>query len=1098
MATEGASPVMSEVEPGPLTRSSTTSPVAVVWCRQVDNEAESPGYTTVPEEFPGHRETLDLIRVVGNLTVNIADTHDYWDPDPSQPLSYYPNLFLYPAFGGRYTCVGRMFLSTEDRPRLGMKTLVLDTRQLLATGEFGATVLRWHASMGGARRDGGRPPPAPDPNLYAALGEGFLFHRGATDPLVVVASGEWEAGMQVIFDLVRALPASLVALGAILAFPYFLPQPKTNLHEFAEQIPLALAMMRVGKGEAGTERHAKRIVSWEGSSVTVRDVTDGAPSPTGRGKDTVPLVLQFVRDHNETKLDPIVQRVDAVEIPRLLPHLSDPERQGGRDRRKEMWRIATAMESAALLLQKSRGRHVPVSQETARRAQEYLQARVPAADPDGPPEPAVVPVPAPVAAAAVASAPASASPATVPPWLQRAPDQVAPAARNEAVPVSTSDDPSLLKAAAPPALTSSQAAPAPDDRNGAAPRYFPAPAPAAKITTTPTPAPPPGATLPVSRATTATAAPTAAATSTGPAGARPLTPVAAPSIPAAVPIPVPSAPPVDAAALRREIEQSLMRYVDERLAPAAVGAAQRSAVASQETIRTELTQRGDAQASALQESVERRAVALRTELLSEIRRQLGDLEGRLTQAMPSAVAGEVERKLGPNLEPKIAAATTQATETLRAESRQIAEQLRAAVTAAVEDLRAKSAASEEELRAGLSAQLDLHLREAADREQTVHEGQENRLKDLLLQRQNEGDQRRARESKELEQRLGLLVDGRHRESQERLATSQTQMEARLSKSLDEQLRGTEARLTAATEERSNDLQNAQGQATAELQVRLQSYADQKIREGVDREREKYLELLARLRAEIDSSMVKSAESNRVDTQLREKIARTLESLPSETQKLATDAASGVESRLREEQGEQIRRLNGLEAELKDREQEIILLEQALHSDLDDVERRTTILSERLVPIMRKTWLRISELEKRNPDTADTDYRINQIRREFSRDTRRLEALVTEQVQEMRNRMETSITNQGKVWLTLIQQLSAMTDGRRAARPAPAPAPEPENEPTEEESIDAWLAPASRPVRPGASSTAPPPDDLSDLTDDAEAPVRRRPRRSSGR
>ncbi|MCI4370743.1 MAG: hypothetical protein L3J81_05380, partial [Thermoplasmata archaeon] len=63
-----------------------TSPVGVVWCRQVDNEAESPGYTTVPEEFPGHRETLETIRIVGNLTVNVADTHDYWDPDPSQPL----------------------------------------------------------------------------------------------------------------------------------------------------------------------------------------------------------------------------------------------------------------------------------------------------------------------------------------------------------------------------------------------------------------------------------------------------------------------------------------------------------------------------------------------------------------------------------------------------------------------------------------------------------------------------------------------------------------------------------------------------------------------------------------------------------------------------------------------------------------------------------------------------------------------------------------------------------------------------------------------------------------------------------------------------
>ncbi len=41
------------------------APVAVVWCRQVDNEAESPGYTTIPDDFPGRRETLETIRIVG-------------------------------------------------------------------------------------------------------------------------------------------------------------------------------------------------------------------------------------------------------------------------------------------------------------------------------------------------------------------------------------------------------------------------------------------------------------------------------------------------------------------------------------------------------------------------------------------------------------------------------------------------------------------------------------------------------------------------------------------------------------------------------------------------------------------------------------------------------------------------------------------------------------------------------------------------------------------------------------------------------------------------------------------------------------------------
>jgi hypothetical protein len=1117
MATEGATPVRSEAEPGPLNRSASTSPVAVVWCRQVDNEAESPGYTTVPEEFPGHRETLDLIRVVGNLTVNIADTHDYWDPDPTQPLSYYPNLFLYPAYGGRYTCVGRMFLSTEDRPRLGMKTLVLDTRQLLATGEFGATVLRWHASMGGARRDGGRPPPVPDPNLYVALGEGFLFHRGATDPVVVVASSEWEAAMQVIFDLVRTLPASLVALGAILAFPYFLPQPKTNIHEFAEQIPLALAMMRVGKGEAGTERHARRIVSWEGSSVAVRDVTEGAPSPTGRGKDSVPLVLQFVRDHNESKLAPIVQRVDAVELPRLLPHLTDPERQGGRDRRKEMWRIATAMESAALLLQKSRGRHVPVSQETAKRAQEYLQARVPAPDTDGPPEPAVVPAPAATATTAP-SAPTPSPAPGVPPWLQRGPEPFASGARGENVPVSTSDDPSLLlKSSAPPSAAAPSPPPiaSPDPRVVPPSRVFSPPAAVARTAFYPPPVPPPGATISAPRPAPSGGPIQAPPPPPPPTNVPPLTnraPVPAPA-PAPAPMPAMVTPPVDVAALRREIsvdvaglrreiEQSLTRYIDERLGAAADIAAQRSAVKAQESIRAELAQRTESQSSTLQESVERRAVAVRTEVLAEVRRQLGELEGRLTQAMPTAVAGEVDRKLGPTLEPKIAAATARTTEAVRAEAREIAVELRSEVHNALEEARATFSASEDALRAGLSAQLDLHLREAADREQSVHESEEGRLRELIAQRQSEGDQRRAREAKELEQRLGLLVDGRQREIQERLATSQTQMETRVGRSLDEQLRATEGRLTKAGEERSTEIQNSQVTATADLQVRLQSYADQKLREGLDREREKYLELLARLRAEVDATLLKTAESNRVDVQLRERIARTVEELPAETQRLATDAAAAVESRIQSEQGDQIRRLDAMEGELKDREQEIILLEQTLHSDLEDLERRTTILSERLVPVMRKTWLRISELEKRNPDAADTDYQVNQIRREVSRDTRRLEALVAEQVQEMRDRMETSIQNQGKVWLTLIQQLSSLTEGRRASPPpaapaAPPPRSAPPEEPTEEEAIDAWLAPASRPVRPGSSSSPPPSDELSDLPDDP-GPGRRRARRTPGR
>jgi len=346
------------------------APVAVVWCRQVDNEAESPGYTTIPEDFPGRRETLEAIRIVGNLTINIADTHDYWDPDPSQPLSFYPNIFLYPAANGRYTCVGRMFLSTEDRPRLGMKTLVLDTASLLAGGEFGTDILRAHATMSGRSEGARKPPVEPDPLVYQTVGEGFLFHRGTTEPVVVVASDAWEACCQAVLELVHVLPTSLVALGAFLVFPYFLPEAKVNLHEFTEQFPTALAVMRVPRAEAQGDRHAKRLASWESAPVTLRDLT--RPS---RGREALPLVLQYVRDHAEEKVAEVARRVDQVEAPRLAGALADAEAPTGRERRKEMWRIGTAMETAAMLLARPRGKTVAVSGETAKRANQYLGAR---------------------------------------------------------------------------------------------------------------------------------------------------------------------------------------------------------------------------------------------------------------------------------------------------------------------------------------------------------------------------------------------------------------------------------------------------------------------------------------------------------------------------------------------------------------------------------------------------------------------------------------------------------------------------------------------------------------------------------------------------
>jgi hypothetical protein len=999
------------------------TPIAVVWCRQVDNEAESPGYTTVPEEFPGHRETLETIRIVGNLTVNVADTHDYWDPDPSQPLSYYPNLFLYPAANGRYTCVGRMFLSTEDRPRLGMKTLVLDTQQLLATGEFGATVLRWHASMGGPRRET-RAPPAPDPALYAVVGEGFLFHRGSTDPVLLVASDQWETTMQAILDLIRVLPASLIALGAILAFPYFLPQPKTNLHEFTEQIPLSLALMRVARGEAAGDRHAKRIQSWESASVTVRDLTDGIPSATGRAKETAPLILQFVRDRQEAKLVPIRQRVDLVETARLRTHLSDPERQGGRDRRKEIWRIGTAMESAALLLQRARGRHVPVTAETAKRAQEYLQARVPMAAGEPAPEDAVVRGSPPPTGVTAEATPAGKQ---LPPWLNRPGDSVPNRVdRVEVVPMSVSDDPTLHPVTAPPP-------PHPAPTPASAPVPPPVPLPPAPSVVPPAPAPPPVVAPPAPPTPAPVPAPPPAA-----APPRPAPPVA-PTDPEPVVAPSPPEPPGPTATeidrmiqervgqTRAQLAEDLRRStadLEQRLTAQWTEAAGRKGEVD-DTFRLGLERRLSEAQSAQQTSTETFRI--------ELDKRLEATETRLRASVASAIGPEVDKRLQSSLEPRVAEALSK----VRDDQRGVVEAHRQRVADEADrtnaELRERVEHAEEELRASLSAQLDLHLREAADREISVREELEGRLRESTQKRLDELEAKRVRDQKEADQRLTILVDGRTRELSERLQKSVADQQARLAGTVDGRVAESEVRVSKSFDGRAAELQAANLQAIADLQVRMQGHFDERLREGLDREREKYLELLARLKGEVEGSFARASDPAKFEPIVRERIARTIDAFRAETQRMVETRVGEAEARLAEMPSDGLRRLEQVEQVLAEREALLEQLETRIRGELDELDHRTQVLSDRLVPVVRKAWLKIAEIQKAPPGTAapSSDAELQTVRRDLHREVRRLEAELQEKTAEIRDRMETSIANQGRVWLTLVRQLSQLTDDRRA-------------------------------------------------------------------
>lgn len=1083
--------------------SAITGPVAVVWCRQVDNEAESPGYTTVPEEFPGRRETLELIRLVGNLTINVADTHDYWTPGPPQPLSYYPNLFLYPAFGGRYTCIGRMFLSTEDRPRLGMKTLVLDTSQLLASGEYGASVMRWWQTMAGSRADQRRPP-VPDPALYALLGEGLLFFRGSTEPLVAVASNEWDAAMETVFDLVRVLPASLLTLGAILAFPYFLPQPKTDLHEFTEQVPLALSLMRIPMAEAMGDRHKKRIQSWESTSVTFRDLTNGLPAP-GKGKDPVPLVLQLARDHNAARLGPIVQRVDLVELPKLRALYSDSERQSGKERRKEMWRIGTAMESAALLLQRGRGRHVPVSVETAKRAQEYIRAQLPAPDGESADVPAVVNpsepgvgTPAPVGAAPPAPVALPEPPPRsggVPSWLSRGADAHAATPKGpESVPISLSDDPSLLAGRPPPRPTA-----------------------------------PPVLTL-----DTATID-------------RQVDEAIARALPARL-------AQVEEDILKRlagEIEQAVGGEVDRRMESTAETKLRGLLSASetkfaqtltaldtrwQDRLRAAVTAGAGsppeewrrAIEASIDERIARAADGARAELAGAVRdvlAKLGELEtrnntqvtgllagteSRLRESLPSAVAPEVDRRVRSALERELAdgpkgdkgmiAARIDARvdETIRLQMQgaggqferalqelegRIGERLRATQLAgapltgralesvqplidrrvvevseaqrtALEEFQREARAREEAEHAALALQADERLRDALAGEADARTETEARLRTWAEGRSVESEQRRPKELRELETRVSALIETRTKEMQARLGTIGKEVDTRIRASTEERARELETRFGQTLEGRLAEAREAQAHTDADLQVRLQSYSDQKLREAEEHLRGTTVDLMARLRSEVETSLGRVPDTARIDAAVKERLQRANESVRAELELTLDHRLNEAEDRLQHTAADAVQKLGSVERDLQEHTKDLAKIEESVRAELDDVDRRLVTLSDRLLPVVRKTWLRITELERTGPGAAPADLepRLSALRRELKDDLRRMDAELTERTRDIRDRMETTIAHQGKVWLTLIHQLSQLTEDRRqnASVPFPPLAAGPVVSPDEEE------------------------------------------------
>ncbi len=685
--------------------------------------------------------------------------------------------------------------------------------------------------------------------------------------------------------------------------------------------------MRVAKTEASGPRHDRRVQSWETASLTVRDLTsDTLPSTGPRGKDPLPLVLQYLRDHAEAKLQPIRQRVDLVELPRLRAHLAETERQTGRARRKECWRIGTAMESAALLLQRSRGRQIPVSGETAKRAQEYLRvapmsALPPSREPDGPDTP------------------------DGDPWeTAEESRRLSPRNRVESVPIPTREDPSLL---------------------------------------------PPSARSPM----------------------------------LGLAVPAEDGVTIEESDLLRTVRAEVERQLAEsgpQAAPTEGAASSPELVARVDALADALNALPARVDASLTESLHQHQLAIAA-LREELRTSAETGEAKLRASFAAALAPEIDRRVRQAVEPKLA-------EALRVETERSHRATMEEVERAIAEMHERLQTAEEETRSTLTGQLDRHLRDAADREMTVREAMEGRLKESLLGRLSEAEEHLAEASSLTEERLSGQLESRSQEVKAWVQELHEEAEARVPALLDERLRTVEERWNELGRSQTSEMKEAYVQAVADLQVRLEQHIGERIQEAETSERDKYLQLFARLKEELDQSTAKRLEA--VGTL---GVPKPVEAAIAQRQKevlAALDHRLGtIEERLHVEQSEGIQRLEKLEEMLADKGDALARVEESLRSDLRDLDYRTQLLTDRLIPVVRKAWLKIAEIQQTPGLASGPDPRISEVRRELQAETHRLEGEIDRRITEMRHRVESAIAHQGRIWLTLVHHLKELADER---------------------------------------------------------------------
>ncbi len=482
------------------------------------------------------------------------------------------------------------------------------------------------------------------------------------------------------------------------------------------------------------------------------------------------------------------------------------------------------------------------------------------------------------------------------------------------------------------------------------------------------------------------------------------------------------------AAARDDLASVLDRRLVDSVDPRLQELARRVDDASARLAAAQLTATG--QLNAAVDAAEHRLAGQRTA-------EAEALEARLTAGLQTSLTEAIDSRLSQRLEPRIGELSRRIDDAVTASLSASREDARGDLTKSVDALKGRITQAEEELRANLLAQMDLQMRESEERDAQARVGLDLRMESALQSYNTEADGRRARELKELEQRLNLLIDGRTRESLDRVGGLGSQLDGRVASAVDEKVAAAEERVGAKLDAQLNESTEARVQAIADLQVRLQSYFDQRLREEQERERQKYVELLARLKGEVDSSLARMVDSSRFDTALREKLARTLEAYRAETQRVIESRIAAAEQQLKVDQTDVTTHLAHLEQVLEERRGDTSKVEETLRAELDDLDRRSQILADRLVPVVRKTWLRVVELQKGGA-SPEADLQMNQLRREFTRELQRIEGELVERTTEIRDRMESAISNQGRVWLTLIRQLSQLSDDRRTSdkrRPA---------------------------------------------------------------